>query len=621
MSITPSSMPGSEELLAINRELSGLLHVAQASLSLGADAALNDSLVLCGVLGGKDVGKSTLVNALAGTNVSVDTEETGRGTRRPRAFVHRDVQAAAAQRLRVDDLGSWMDVTLHDADAMRSAVLIDLPDFDSEFHEHLELVRHVAPRLDRILWVVTPRKLGDREWAAIMNDVVIDRANVSLVLNKVDELLANADTLPDSADARMLPDGSVARGFWSGRHDWVARVSAEAGCATEEGARFLVAAAFATSERFVERVGQLWNDPAWSRFANQKRSVASIADLATKELHRLRAGVLSPVSESAAKSIKTLNLASQHRHSMEKLRRHFDLEWITSSLADACDPEYHVDLVRDAFGDEGAGPIVAFVLSRLRSPAELSGELLQKTVEGWPLLRIVYWAFGWFSRGLGRRAAGAARVGPQPAVEILADSHFVCDRIELIRARFLADHAALIERLRLHSEIPATERMADVARRLFAELPQNVEQDILDCLSIDAPTPGFISRGLLWLVLIWFPLLQPILKEGLRLYNDAGTVTAAVAGYHLISILGAGHLLTSLGVVLLIYVATLTTMFVRRLRKVQTALFDDTGPASGRSIEVRVEETFLSAIVQPLVLPFSRCLEAIQRIHQRLLFP
>ena len=54
-----------DELQSINRELAALLSMAPADLSVGADTASRDELVICGLLGGKDVGKSTLSNALA----------------------------------------------------------------------------------------------------------------------------------------------------------------------------------------------------------------------------------------------------------------------------------------------------------------------------------------------------------------------------------------------------------------------------------------------------------------------------------------------------------------------------------------------------------------------------
>ncbi len=164
----------SSELNAINRELSRLLHIDPCPFSLGADAALKDELVVCGILGGKDVGKSTLINTLAGTEVSVDSDEVGKGTACPMVYVHEAVQAVAMRRLQEIGQQVPFDLSLHRADSIRSVVLVDLPDFDSDYADHRRIVQRVAPLLDRVLWVQTPRKIGDRMWVELFSDVIKD---------------------------------------------------------------------------------------------------------------------------------------------------------------------------------------------------------------------------------------------------------------------------------------------------------------------------------------------------------------------------------------------------------------------------------------------------------------
>ena len=88
-----------EQLAALNGELAALLRRPPAPLVLGADVAERDELVACGVLGGKDVGKTTLINALAQTEVSRDEQEAGRGTDEPIAYVHEEMRDAFAHRL------------------------------------------------------------------------------------------------------------------------------------------------------------------------------------------------------------------------------------------------------------------------------------------------------------------------------------------------------------------------------------------------------------------------------------------------------------------------------------------------------------------------------------------
>ena len=97
-------------LQGINGELATLLHAARAELAAGSEAALSDDLVVCGILGGKDVGKSTLINALAKAPVSVDDAEVGEGTDRPMVYVHEASREAAAQRLSAIDRHVPLDV-------------------------------------------------------------------------------------------------------------------------------------------------------------------------------------------------------------------------------------------------------------------------------------------------------------------------------------------------------------------------------------------------------------------------------------------------------------------------------------------------------------------------------
>ena len=207
-------------LATINRDLAALLHQSPAELVLGAEATGGDTLVVCGILGGKDVGKSTLINALAGVRVSADEREVGRGTSEPIAYVHEDQQATLADRLASLQLPGALQVRLHQVDTLRDSVLVDLPDFDSEFIDHLAIVEQIAPLLDRVLWLLTPRKIGDRAWVQMFRRVIQDHDNVYCVLNKFDELLKEADALTTPAEATA---------FAAAQQQWMARSIEDAG--------------------------------------------------------------------------------------------------------------------------------------------------------------------------------------------------------------------------------------------------------------------------------------------------------------------------------------------------------------------------------------------------------
>jgi len=277
------------ELDAINSELARHFHCEPLDLSLGADRAMADELVICGILGGKDVGKTTIINTLATTRISDDSTEVGRGTQRPLAYVHRDVADIATARLKATAAGMDVDIVTHTADPIRNAVLLDLPDFDSEFCEHLEIVRRVAPLLDRILWVQTPRKIGDRAWVEMFRRVIKDPGNVSCVLNKFDELLADGGL---NGQGFTRDDDATAASFWQTQTDWVTKSLASSECHFDADRMFLISAAFADRTRFVDEIARRWDDPDWSRYGDDRAGVERIADHACEEIDRLRVRLL-----------------------------------------------------------------------------------------------------------------------------------------------------------------------------------------------------------------------------------------------------------------------------------------------------------------------------------------
>ncbi len=634
--------PVAAELQAINRELADLLRTDPAKIRFGADDALTDEIVICGILGGKDVGKSTLINALAKTEVSVDPTEVGKGTERPMAYVHEATQPAVASRLHDLDGYTPLDVTLHRADAIRNVVLVDLPDFDSGFTDHLAVVRRIAPLLDRVLWVLTPRKVDDRAWVEMFTDVIKDPCNVHCVLNKVDELLTDADPFEGSPAGEPNTDGKRAETFWHWQQEWVTESIEAVGCSHSPDHRFLVAAAFPEQDTFVERIGLLWDDPDWSRYPADREAVVGVARLACADLDRLRLCVLGPVSGEQAVALKEANRRCEQETNVARVRRHFDLDRVIERLALACDPVYHQQVFNESMGPGYCTAVSTGIQTQLRPATELADELLEQRVHRWPLLRLVHWPFGWLSRVLGasrwfQPARNAARTKVRGSPGPLADPFEVegrslLDRIELIRARICADHAAVINRLGMEADLPTADELEKRATEAALPLAPQLEQRLLDDIRQRDRRPSVVGKAALWLILLWFPFAQPVSEGVLRMLSEGDALNITLGLYKIVSALSAVHLLSGFAVVVGIYIAILAGMYARALRAVRDTYsgYDGQGvaparawhamPAMGGSsfLADAVDEVLVSEIIVPLVSPLQDRLGRLVELQVRL---
>ena len=183
-----------EQLVAEATDLTGAAppEVLDDDAPVLADDALRDDanglIYLVGIIGGKEVGKSSLVNALAGQQITQPTSH-GPGTEHAIAYAH----ASAVEEVRAlleRELPGRYRIVAHESDALRRQVLLDLPDVDSHWSDHVLVTRRMLRHILFPVWIQSIEKYADLAPQQLLAKVAEgnDPANFVFVLNKIDQL-------------------------------------------------------------------------------------------------------------------------------------------------------------------------------------------------------------------------------------------------------------------------------------------------------------------------------------------------------------------------------------------------------------------------------------------------
>ncbi len=165
------------------------------------EAVQTDGL-LVGLVGGTNVGKSTLINALAGQEIA-PTSARASFSLRPAVYVHQHREAMARTRLagllQPDDR-----FLVHAVDALERLILVDSPDFDGINETNREVFRQVLARLDIALCVVTTQKYDSLKLYEILGQEMGYR-RIAFVFNRIDEGFPFTSAIRDDLLNKIAP--------------------------------------------------------------------------------------------------------------------------------------------------------------------------------------------------------------------------------------------------------------------------------------------------------------------------------------------------------------------------------------------------------------------------------
>ncbi|MBM3995964.1 MAG: hypothetical protein FJ303_17710 [Planctomycetes bacterium] len=139
-------------------------------------------LLIIMLMGGTGVGKSTLLNALAGGAIA-NASFARPTTRDPVVYYHHSVQTT-----RLDPALQFCKLAAHDRPALEQKILVDTPDLDSNDLANREKLMRVLPVADIVLYVGSQEKYHDKlGWELFLEQR--QRKAFAFVLNKWDRCL------------------------------------------------------------------------------------------------------------------------------------------------------------------------------------------------------------------------------------------------------------------------------------------------------------------------------------------------------------------------------------------------------------------------------------------------
>jgi hypothetical protein len=504
------------QLNQLNEDIAAVTKKQVADLARQIGEADADAIFLYGIVGGKDVGKTTLINHLAGTTVSLDTDIVDEGTCVTVAYCHRADLAALKQRLGLKTVDRLQFVA-HDRRELKNVVLMDFPDYDSRFTSHSADFTQITPYLQGLIWVTTPRKYGDNAFLEQFAGVAQSHENYFIVVNKVDQL-----------------DG-------------------KAPLETVRGEVYRFISEQCTKRRIrppgLDRMFLL------SALAPQKHDF--------KQMHDR---LIRPHTSKEIELAKVQNLKAEFEQNLDLINSRYglsrQLDQIEKSLA----------FINRQVGETFGNAYVETVSRRLSGQQDLQRTVgrtvFAQRVKAWPILRTLFFPLAGVITAVGHRfGSGASTDQHRRAPHALLRHNGKSAAFHLIHLR-----DELLNRFPdLGQAMGPEPDFQALVETCWQRLLPAYEERLADYFRDKNMRPGLFKRLLIYMPLAWFPFLQPLLLKATALDWTTGAWAANVKALavSLIALLGSGALLTSVAFLSFFYVLLLVVMYARIARAVQ----------------------------------------------------
>ena len=443
---------------------------------------------LIGLIGGKDVGKSALVNALVGHDITGRTSH-GPGTETVICYAHAD-QVQALRQLLESEVPHQFSIVEHQVPALRRQVLLDLPDIDSHWAEHLVITRKMLRHMLFPIWVQSIEKYADRQPQELLAKVAAGNApgNFVFCLNKVDQLRESSADTPIKPEAEAGGDAPGPSAIQELQQDYAARLQR---LLSLEHPPHVWAISAIRPDRY--------DLPALRQLLAQQKSEEAVRESRAKAALRRKSSVLE--------WLDTLDFPAR---AARLARLHEETE----------------DFINDRLG----GPLLETMMPRLTDDPlylqAITDDCLAKRIARWPIVNVFHAFFSTIGAFLRRNAEPVARPLLSRTGDALVDQHLasitipthgktLAESIQTTFALLQQSHPAMSEFYadrKLWESMPASVAAATLRQTLIATVDR---QRAAACARLDGhggPLAG-AARFLLTIgALLWFPFIHPFVR-------------------------------------------------------------------------------------------------------------